>query len=137
MNETIHAHGHKNVTAEHTSTLELTSDDYLTPSGDCILGIEADRVPAEFDEQFVTACQQADTAILARLQAGGHTQTLRGRGHPDLTFASERSLVCRTSTYVDDRTVAVGLSGAASSLNRSLVAALGDGAELTLTLTAE
>lgn len=137
MNEIIHAHGHENVTAEHASTLELTSDDFLTPAGDCILGIEADCVPAEFDESFVTSCQKEDTIVTVRLQAGGHTDSVRGRGDPELTFASERSLVCRTSEYVDDRTVAVGMDGAAGDIDRDLVEALAEGAELTVTLTVE
>ena len=137
VNEIIHARGHENVTAQHASTLELTSDDFLTPAGDCILGIEADRVPAGFDESFVAACQSADTTIVVRLQAGGYTDSVRGRGHPELTFASERSLVCRTSEYVDDRTVAVGMDAAAGNIDRSLVDALADGAELTVTLTVE
>ena len=53
LTETITASGHENVSGEHASTLEVTSDDFLTPAGDCILGIEADRVPAEFDPDFV------------------------------------------------------------------------------------
>jgi hypothetical protein len=137
MRERVRAQGHGNVTAAHASTFEVTSDDYLTPAGDCILGIEADRVPAEFDEAFVTACQQADASIRVRLAANGHVEHVEGRGHPDLTFASERSLVCRTSEYVDDRTVAVGMDRAAGDLDRDLVAALANGADLTVTLTVE
>ena len=135
--ESIRARGHENVTARHASTFEVTSDDYLTPAGDCILGIEADRVPAGFDDSFVRACRGHDARIVARLEAGGHTGRVVGRGHPDLTFASERSLVCRTSDYVDDRTVAVEMDAAAGDLDRDLVAALADGAELRLTLAVE
>jgi len=135
MTEVVRACGHENVTARHASTLELTADEYLTPAGDCILGIRADRVPAEFDDAFVAACQKPDATIVVRLQAGGYTDSISGRGHPELTFASERSLVCRTSTYVDDRTVAVGMDAAADDINRNLVKALADGADLTATLT--
>lgn len=135
--ETIHAQGHEHVRAEHESTLEVTSDEYLTPAGDCIVGIEADRVPTDFDEAFVAACQSADATITATLSADGHTQTLTGRGDPALSFESDRSLVFRTSDYVDDRTVAVETDGAAIDLDRDLVAALADGASLTLELTVE
>jgi len=135
--EGIRARGHENVTAQHASTFEVTSDDYLTPAGDCILGIKADRVPAEFDDSFVAACRSHDARIVVRLAAEGHTEQVVGRGHPDLTFASERSLVCRTSDYIDDRTVAVGMGAAAGDLDRDLVAALADGAELRLTLAVE
>ena len=137
VTEVIHAQGHENVTAQHASTFEITSDDFLTPAGDCILGIEADNTPASFDEAFVTACQQPDATIAVTLEAGGETDRVIGRGHPDLTFESDRSLVCRTSDYVDGRTVAVGMGGAAGDLNRDLVAALADGADLTVTLTVE
>jgi hypothetical protein len=137
MNERIHASGHEHVSATHDSTFEVTSDDYLTPAGDCILGIEADRVPADFDESFVAACQDHDATITATLEADGHTQTIVGSGHPEMTFTNERSIVARTSDYVDDRTVMVGADAAAGDLDRDLVEALAAGADLTLTLTVE
>lgn len=137
MDETIHATGHENVTATHESTFELTSDDYLTPAGDCILGIEADRVPADFDQAFVAACQSEDATITATLETGDHAVTITGRGHPDLSFENDRSMVARTSEYVDDRTIMVDAEGAAADLDRDLIEALSDGAELTLTLSVE
>jgi hypothetical protein len=45
--------------------------------------------------------------------------------------------VGRTSDYVDDRTVLVGADAAAAGVDRDLVTALADGADLTLTLTVE
>ena len=130
MEAVVDAHGHEHVTAQHASTLELTSDDFLTPAGDCILGIEADRTPADFDPDFVAACRDADATITATFEAGDHTETVCGRGHPDLEFANDRSLVCRTSEYVDDRTVMVAADAAAADLDRAFVAALAGGAEL-------
>jgi hypothetical protein len=135
--EVVRAHGHENVTAEHASTLEVTSDDYLTPAGDCILGIEADRTPADFSASFVAACQDAEATITATIEAAGHASDVVGRGDPDLSFENERSHVVRTSDYVDDRTVMVGADAAAADLDRGLVAALADGADLTVTLRVE
>ena len=133
----VRAEGHENVTAEHASTLEITSDDFLTPAGDCILGVEADTVPAEFDDEFVAACQRSEAAITATIEAGGHSVTVTGSGHPELSFENERSHVLRTSDYVDDRTVMVDADAAAGDVDRDLVAALADGAALTLTLSVE
>lgn len=132
--ETIHAHGHEHVQSTHTSTFELTSDDWLTPSGDCILAIEADRVPADFAVEFVEAAQRHDATITATISTDDHSQTITGRGHPDLTFEGDRSAVGRTSDYVDDRTIMVGAEGGAEVVDRELVAALTDGAEMILTL---
>lgn len=136
--ETIHARGHENVSGDHQSTVELTSDDWLTPAGDCIVGVDADTTPAAFDEVFVDACQSAEATIVAEfdVETAGETltDTITARGDPELTFEGDRSLVGRTSDYVDDRTVFVDADGAAADLDRDLVDALAAGAELTLTL---
>ncbi|NHX35745.1 MULTISPECIES: DUF371 domain-containing protein [Halolamina] len=139
--ERIHARGHEHVTGTHGSTVEVTSDDWLTPAGDCIVGVEADTTPAEFDEAFVSACRSPDATITAEFEAqlDGETvtDTITARGDPELTFDGDCSLVGRTSEYVDDRTVFVGADGAAADLDRELIDALADGAALTLTLTVE
>jgi hypothetical protein len=132
--EAVRARGHEHVSAEHASTLELTSDDFLTPAGDCILGIEADRVPSDFDAAFVAACRDAEATITATIEAGDHAVTVTGSGHPDLTFESDRSHVLRTSDYVDDRTVMVGADAAAGDVDRDLVSMLADGSTVTMTL---
>ncbi|MDT3436207.1 DUF371 domain-containing protein [Haloarcula sp. 1CSR25-25] len=137
LEEVVHAQGHENVTGEHASTLELTSDDFLTPAGDCILAIEADRVPADFDDEFVTACQDAGARMTATIEVGDHTATVTGTGHPDLTFDSDRSHVLRTSDYVDGRTVMVNADAAAGDVDRDLIDALADGSDATLTLSVE
>lgn len=137
MEEVVHARGHEHVAATHPSTLEVTSDDYLTPAGDCILGIDADRVPADFDAASVAACQDADTRVSLTLAADDHRAQITGSGHPDLTFASDRSLVARTSAYVDDRTVLVDADAAAADVDRGLVDALADGATMTVRLRVE
>jgi hypothetical protein len=137
MEERVHAEGHEHVSATHASTFEVTSDDYLTPAGDCILGIEADRVPTDFDREFVAACQSHDATITVTLEADGHATTVEGRGHPEMTFENERSMVGRTSDHVDDRTVVVGADAAAGDLDRDLVAALADGADLTVTFSVD
>ncbi|QLK26283.1 DUF371 domain-containing protein [Natrinema zhouii] len=137
MDEVIHARGHENVSAEHASTFEVTTDDYLTPAGDCILAIDADRAPADFDPEFVAACRDAGATITVTVEADGHTASVTGRGDPALEFTSERSAVGRTSDYVDDRTIVLGAEFAAEGFDRDLVAALADGAEATVTISVE
>lgn len=135
MEEVITATGHEAVRATHESTLEVTTDDYLTPAGDCIVAIGADRPPSAFDEDFVEACRSHEATIEVTLEAAGHRVTVTGRGDPDLTFASDRGAVVRTSEYVDDRTVAVEADAAAGDLDRGLVDALTAGTDLEVTLS--
>ena len=137
MEEIIHARGHEHVSAEHSSTFEITTDDFLTPAGDCILAIEADRAPADFDPDFIEACQDVEATITVTIEAGGHVDSVSGRGDPDLECTNERSLVGRTSEYVDDRTIMNDAPFAAEGFDRDLIAALADGAEATVTISVE
>lgn len=137
MEEVVHARGHENVSAEHASTFEVTSDDWLTPAGDCILAVEADRVPADFDPAFVDACRDAEARITVTVAAEGHEETVMGRGHPDLTFEDDRSAVGRTSDYVDERTVMIDADRGAAGFDRGLVDALAAGADVTVRFRVE
>ena len=128
--------GHEHVRATHASTLELTRDDWLTPAGDCIVGIEADLAPAGFPPEFVDRCRDEDARVTMTLRSGGLLERVRGRGHPDLTFANDRSMVVRTSSFVDDRTVMVNADAAAGDLDRALVRRLQGAAPLRVTITA-
>jgi hypothetical protein len=138
LREVVRARGHENVSAEHASTFEVTTDDFLTPAGDCILAIEADRAPAEFAPEFVDACRDSEATVTATVvvEDGGETyeDSVTGRGDPELSFESERSAVGRTSDYVDDRTVMLGAEFAAEGFDRDLVDALADGADCELVL---
>jgi len=140
--EVVHARGHEHVSAAHTSTFEITSDDWLTPAGDCILAVDADRVPADFDDAFVEACRDPSATITATFTATDDdgttvTDTVTGRGHPELSFENDRSHVGRTSDFVDDRTICVGADAAAADLDRDLVDALAAGADLRFELTVD
>lgn len=139
LTERVHAYGHENVVAGHGSTFEVTSDDWLTPAGDCILAVDADRVPADFDPAFVEACRSTDATITVAFSVDVGERTLTeavsGHGDPAMTFDDERSFVGRTSDYVDDRTVVVGADAAATDFDRELVRALAMGAPVTVTFT--
>ena len=148
--EVVRAVGHEHVTAEHASTVELTTDDWLTPAGDCIVGVEADRAPRGFSAAFREACRDADATIRATFAVGepgdeavdlaapAHVDAIVGRGDPGLTLLDDRSMVGRTSGYTDDeRTIFVDGDGAAADLDRDLVDALAAGAPVALRLAVE
>jgi Uncharacterized protein conserved in archaea len=141
LSQTIRVSGHEHVQASHESTLEVTSDDWLTPAGDCILAVEADTVPQEFDLEYKRACQDATATVRANIQVltedGSFETTIEGRGDPELTFDNDRSAVIRTSEFVDDRTVMIDADAAATDIGRDLVSALSEGAAATLVLSVE
>ena len=140
--EVVHAQGHEHVSATHVSTFEFTTDDWLTPAGDCILAVEADRAPRDFSTAFRDACATTEATITATITVEGpsatHTETIVGRGDPGLDLLDDRSLVARTSNYTDDaRTVLVDADAAAADLDRELIEALAAGAPVELRLSVE
>jgi len=135
--EVVHATGHENVTAEHESTFEVTTDDWLTPAGDCILAVDADRTPADFDDEFRTAARDPDATIRFTLDVADHEHVVTGRGHSELEYTNDRSMVGRTSTYVDDRTIMVDADAAAETIDRDVVDALAAGADARIVLEIE
>ena len=132
--EIIHARGHEYVSATHTSTFEITTDEYLTPAGDCILAIEADKAPSSFDTDFVSACRDENATITLTVESDGHEHTVVGRGDPTLALTNDRSAVGRTSSYVDDRTILVEADCSANGFDRTLIESLQRGCPVTVTI---
>lgn len=131
----VTAQGDENVRGTHESTLELTTDDWLTPAGDCILGINASHSAADFEPEFINAASDPTTEITCTLSVGTVSTQIIGRGASELTFRDPRSLVLRTSTYVDERTVMVEANRAAIDIERELISELQTGAELSATFS--
>lgn len=137
MSETVRARGHRNVTATHRSTFEVTRDCDMTPAGDCIIAVCADRWPATLSDEFKAMAAREDAKITAEIRCGGRTDIVQGRGSSKMTFTDERSMVFRVSDFVCGRTVMINADKAARGLDRELVKALASGNEAIIVLTVE
>jgi hypothetical protein len=115
------AHGHPNVRSTHRTTLEVTTEPHLSVRGDCIIGVRASHSPQYIDAALGRALRQPGSRIVTQFSVGDVTEVVEGVGSPDLTLQAPCSLVWRTSTYIDDRTVAIRCDKAARSINRKLV----------------
>ncbi|WP_158318590.1 DUF371 domain-containing protein [Aeropyrum camini] len=129
------AWGHPNVRATHRTTFEITSDDYLTPRGDCIIGIRSSVTPRSLPQWFKSLARSRDSIIIVVLCSGGVCDTAVGRGHPGLSFGDGRRMVFRRSSHVGPETVMIGSSKAATDLRRDLVEVLRRGAVLRVGMT--
>ena len=135
--ETVRARGHRNVRATHRSTFEVTRDCDLTPAGDCIVAVCADRWPAGFSGEFKATAARDDARITAEIHCDGHQDTVQGWGSAKMTFADDRSMVFRVSDYVCGRTVMINADKAARGLDRDLIRALADGGDVVIVLLVE
>ncbi len=107
LREVIHCHGHENVKATHRSTLEFTKEDFLTPRGDCIICIGADKAINDLSDEFKNALREGKK-LLIRIKVGDLVdEVVAWGGSPELILDHDVSMVVRKSTYIDARTLAI------------------------------
>lgn len=132
----VRARGHPLVKASHRSTFEITTEKHLTPRGDCIIAVKADKSAHALAPGFRELASKDASRIVIVLESGGVVEVVHARGSSLLTFKDTKSIVARRSSYADARTVAVMSDKAAVDLSRELVRNLQSGAELLAVLVA-
>ena len=134
MNFKIMAKGHENVLSLHKSTFEITKDNDLSLSGDCIIGLDIDKSMEDFPEEFKEKLANEDTKVIVELKTPNASDTIEGYGHHDLTLSHPTDMVCRKSTFVCSRTLMIKSNKAAIDLNRDLIKDLANGESMEVNI---
>ncbi len=119
--EVVKARGHKNITGKHKTTFEITRDTYLTPKGDCIIGVSADKALSHFSEKFKNIIRNDDSILIIILESGNYSDIVLAHGSKSLTYASDQKIIVRKSTYIDDATACIRSTKAAIDIDRRLI----------------
>jgi hypothetical protein len=119
--EEFAAQGHPNITATHTTTLEVTKELSLTKMGNCIVAVGATRGLNDLSEDFRKGCVNDKSRILVELRVSNMMERITGRGSHLLSLTDEKDLVIRKSTYVSNRTLMIKANKSASDLSRHFV----------------
>ena len=118
--------GHENIRSLHKKTIEITKESTLTPSGDCIIGINAkygcNDIPTKIKEKL----KSPKSKVVFSIIVNDFTFKIKGSGHEDLSFSDPNDIVLRKSDYVCPRTLAVNCDKASDSFPRKLVQMLQD-----------
>jgi hypothetical protein len=133
--EVIYCRGHRNVTARHPTTLEITTEDRLTPQGDCIIGIGAGRGLSGLSAHFRSLLAGDDAELVTLLLCGGLEVTIHSYGSGAMTLDHPSDLVWRKSSYVCGRTVGIRSDIASSDLPREMIDLLKEGKDLAVVMT--
>jgi hypothetical protein len=133
--ETIVCRGHPLVLGTHPTTFEVTCEEHLTENGNCIIAVGADKGCAGLSPEFKEYLAHDDAVLVTRLRAGGFEAVIRSRGADGLLLNHPADLVWRRSTFTCGRTIGICSDQVAATLPRELIAALKNGAEMTVTLT--
>lgn len=129
--EVVKARGHENVSARHKTTFEITREAYLTPRGDCIIGVEADKALSDFNNNFKKLVRNKYSIVMVFLKTENSVEMVLGHGDPRLTYSDSRRIIVRKSSYVDQATAVVKANKAAVDIDRQLVHELQRGSRLT------
>jgi hypothetical protein len=128
------AKGHRNVRAVHDTTFEVTKDNYLTPRGDCIIGISSEASARDLPHWLKESLRKGNL-VLVLICSREVCDSVIGYGDPRMTLEDSRRMVFRRSTYVGPETVVIRASKAAKDLNRKLIENLKKGEDLIVAIT--
>jgi hypothetical protein len=112
--------GHKNVSGNNRTTLEVTTEDFLTPRGDCIIGVSASKGCAALSAE-AKAWLRTDSPVLVRLSVEGIVHEFKAHGSKELTLNDPVSAVIRKSNFTSGRTLAILSDSAARDVPRKII----------------
>ena len=115
------AYGHKNVIGEHKTTVEITTEDFLTKQGTCIIGVQATQKLSDLSPEILELVTLETTKIVLVMEVEGTIEQVTGTGGQNLTYSDSVSMVARTSSYQCGRTLMINADKAASNLSKEFV----------------
>ena len=121
MHFEIQFFGHENIRSLHQKTIEITKEPSLTPSGDCIVGVNASCGCKEIPEEIKKKLQDPESVVKFSINVGDHSFELQGRGNKELTFTHLDDIVIRKSDFVCPRTLAVKCTKASNDIPREMI----------------
>ncbi|MHA1474515.1 MAG: DUF371 domain-containing protein [Promethearchaeota archaeon] len=116
----ITAKGHPNVLGTHRTTIEITTENFLTTNGNCIIGVMSSKSVNDYSPKLKESIQNG-SKIEIEMIAGPFREIICGFGHKDLTLSNEISMVFRLSEFISDRTALIGCSKSSIELDRNFI----------------
>ena len=118
--EKIEATGHQNVLSKHKKTIEFTKESHLTPKGDCIVCVNANKSIKDISEDFKTQLKK-NAKVICKISTKNYEDEITGQGHKDLTFTHPTDIVLRKSDFICSRTLLIRCNKAAFDLKKELI----------------
>lgn len=118
--------GHENIRSNHQKTIEITRDSSLTPSGDCIVGVNASAACADLPDSLKEKLRTCGSRVSLTFKVGPYEFVVYGSGHESLSLSHKDDIVVRKSDFVCPRTMAVRCDKASDHLPRDMIKLLQD-----------
>lgn len=118
--DVVEFRGHRMVRATHPTTIEVTTEDYLTEDGDCIIGVGASKGCAGIATDVRERLREGSRATF-RIVVEGLSFAVNASGDPRLELSDPHEMVIRKSDFVSGRTLAVRADAASRSIPREII----------------
>ena len=120
----IQFYGHENIRASHQKTIEITKDSHLTPSGDCIIGVNASSGCADLPTMLKEKLKDSNSKVMFSIKVANHEFNVEGKGNENLVLTHVDDIVIRKSEFVCPRTLAVKCNRSSDLIPREMVSLL-------------
>jgi uncharacterized protein len=114
-------YGHPNIRSLHAKTIEITKDEHLTPRGDCIIGVRANKACADLDEALKNRLKSNSAVVRIEVMVGNESLLITGMGDHRLTMLNPHDIVIRRTNFACPRTMSVLCDKASSEVPRKMV----------------
>ncbi len=121
VRDIIRAKGHKNITAKHRSTFQITKDHDITKRADCIVAVSADKSLSDLSNELKKAAKKDNAKIFIKVIAGNRFEIVAGTGCEKLEFTDVKDIVIRKSDFVSERTLMINADRSAADFDRQLI----------------
>ena len=129
MYQIVKVLGHKNIKSTHDTTIEITTENFVTPTGDCIIGISANKGLADLRDDIKEKIRSG-AKMRIRFNAGGVIEEVKGKGHKKLDLTSNECMIIRKSDFTCPRTLMIKADKAAKDLSRDMIELLKMGQDM-------
>ena len=119
--DVVEFRGHRMVRSTHPTTIEVTTEEYLTEDGDCIIGVGASKGCAGLEPRVKEAIRSRGSRVRVRIVVDALSFEVRAFGDPRLRLSDPYELVVRRSGFVSDRTMATGADASSRDIPREMV----------------
>jgi hypothetical protein len=126
LEEIFYAKGHKNIKATHSSTLEITKENYITNKADCVIAVSSDKGLVDLSGKIKKRIRNDNSNVKLILEIGELRQIIKGHGNSKLTLTNPNEMVCRKSSYICNRTLMIKCDKAAKDLDPNFIKILSD-----------
>jgi hypothetical protein len=117
----VEFYGHPMVRSRHRNTIEVTRDPNLTISGDCIIGVRADKGLSDLSKDVRDSIRADGSELLITIEVPPESFVVRASGSSLLSLEDSHEIVLRKTEFISPRTLAIRADAAAKDIPRRIV----------------